>query len=635
MRNYTKIEQDGKIVLNYEDKHEFLYIEDLFKEYSDVSLIKSIDIPTKFDIDKLFNNIITIDIETSGLNLQKDRILAIGIYFKDKFLFLHKNERYILEKFVDFLNKILNTNNEYVLTGYNLFDFDLPFIIEKCKQYKINIPFVYDLDENGVIRTETVASTNGTVKAEPIQFKKIKCIKNNLKIIDTFHLVCRYDFVNRNLSGYNLKQVAKDFGFSDDNRVIVDRQKMLEIYQNDIESFKEYLRQDCEECHKIFCKLISPYYVISKIVNLELDTVSIKSTAFIWEKILSFYYLKSKTVNVQELKPDKKRKYVGGLVIANPGYFNHCAKIDVASLYPSIMLNYRIHSKKDVEGHALSWLKTLTEKRLELKALAKQGDENAKITQNGLKVLINSLYGFYGTGGYRFNDMDAAEKVTTMARKILTYMIYLIESNGGVIVEADTDGVIFSHSEPEKIHKIIQEKLYIYQFDLEWKDANVYVSNEKNYIVFLPDEKQIIKGGKWRGRDKEKLFTDVIIDLIKTRLENEELFDQKVKQIIKKLMTGDKEMFKYVVKTVRVSRTDKTLHKYGYKEGDRVTYCYRDFKNKILSFNEDEGYDFKYYCECFMECLKEISQNNNFSQQHIIIKPKKINSNNVQNTLFK
>lgn len=603
---FTVQEKNGKIVLSFGEKKQSLHVSDIFENYQDISLIKSVSINTDINIEKMLKYVVSLDIETTGFNAETDRVLAIGIYCNGKFRHFSGDEKKLLTEFNKWIQSV---KIPIILTGYNIFDFDIPFLIQRMKKH--NIKFVLSQENTEVM----VSSTNGIVKSEPLKFKKINCEKDNITLIDAFHLVCRYDFINRKLSGYNLKQVSVDLGVSVDNRVVVDRQNIQELYEKDKETFLKYLEHDCIECEKVFKKLILPYCVISKIVNISLDVTVIKSTAYIWEKIIENHYDKH---NLPE--PDQKKSYVGGLVIANHGYFKDCAKIDVASLYPNIMMNYRIHSKKDTEGYALSWLKTLTEKRLELKELAKKGDEKAKIIQSGLKVLINSLYGFYGTGGYAFNDMNAAEKITKMARKILTYMIFIIEEKGGVIVEADTDGVIFSHSEPEEVYKEVCERLSIYKFDLEWKNANVYVSDEKNYMVFLPDGKEIIKGGKWRGRDKEKLFTEVVIDLIKTKFIDDDLFDQKVKEIIKKLMTADKSMFKYLVKTVRVSRTDKTLHKYGYKEGDRVSYCYKDYKNKLLSFSEEEGYDFKYYCSCFMNYLKEISKNNRNNNS------KKINS---------
>lgn len=76
--------------------------------------------------------------------------------------------------------------------------------------------------------------------------------------------------------------------------------------------------------------------------RLPVSDVCVKSTAWVWEQILERHYGKSAMA-------DDKRDYIGGLVVAREGLFSPCCKIDVASLYPTIMLSYRIHSRKDTD----------------------------------------------------------------------------------------------------------------------------------------------------------------------------------------------------------------------------------------------------------------------------------------------
>ena len=107
----------------------------------------------------------------------------------------------------------------------------------------------------------------------------------------------------------------------------------------------------------------------------------------------------------------------------------------------------------------LSILYYLTRERLRLKELGKAGDLAAKQAEAALKVLINSLFGFYGTSGVGFNDMEAAALVTAYGRRILRFMIDVIEKAGGIQVESDTDGVFFSHTEPLLIFERLQNAL--------------------------------------------------------------------------------------------------------------------------------------------------------------------------------
>lgn len=114
------------------------------------------------------------------------------------------------------------------------------------------------------------------------------------------------------------------------------------------------------------------------------------------------------------LKPeaDHPVHYGGGNVeCITPGLHRNVAKIDISSLYPSIMLRFGICSRKDPEHQFLGVMQYMTQERLRLKQLAKGGNIQAHHEQNALKILINGSYGFLGTGGYTFNDYEAAAMV--------------------------------------------------------------------------------------------------------------------------------------------------------------------------------------------------------------------------------
>ena len=83
------------------------------------------------------------------------------------------------------------------------------------------------------------------------------------------------------------------------------------------------------------------------------------------------------------------------------------------------MLRYGICSRKDPEHRFLGVLEYMRSERLRLKALAKAGDKSASFQEKSLKVLINVSYGYFGMGGYGFNDYEAAALVTAYRRKIL------------------------------------------------------------------------------------------------------------------------------------------------------------------------------------------------------------------------
>jgi DNA polymerase elongation subunit (family B) len=398
-----------------------------------------------------------------------------------------------------------------------------------------------------------------------------------------------------------LKSVAAHFGVNQPDRPILTPEQILHAFRHDWETFKAYLMADLRETFALFSKLVTPYIAIAALTKLPIDQVVTRSTAWIWEQILERHYNETPT-------PDEKKRYEGGLVVSRKGLFYPCLKLDIASLYPTIMLAYMIHSRKDPEQFALRWLKTLTKQRLMLKAKAKAGDQNAQIMQEAMKILINSLYGFYGTGGYGFNDMTAAEKVTEIGRKVLTAMIAAVEDGGGLVVEADTDGLIFCYrnADPQSILQAVSAAIpQPFKVEMEWQEAVCFVSDDKSYIVLPKEGDPIIKGSKWRGRDKEAYLTKAIPTFVRLwALEGKDAALAFALQTLNEIRSG--QGWRWVVRSHRVGKGDKFLIEAGFKVGDVATYAYRDKKKSTISRQPEEGYDCLYYARQFGKIIKEV-----------------------------
>jgi hypothetical protein len=358
---------------------------------------------------------------------------------------------------------------------------------------------------------------------------------------------------------------------------------------------------DLRETYALFAKLIPPYVGVAALTELPLEKVAVKSTAWVWEKILERYYS-------QIPQAEEKRDFEGGLVVSRKGLWSPCLKIDIASLYPTIMLSYLIHSRKDTDQIALRWLKTLTRQRLELKAKAKAGDANAQILQEAMKILLNSLYGFYGAGGYPFNDMGAAAKVTEIGRKVLTLMIEAVEDAGGIVVEADTDGIIvcYRNADPQEILQAVTAAIPpVFKVEVERQEAVCFVSDDKNYIVLPKEGDPIIKGSKWRGRDKEAYLTQAIPTFMRLwATQGKDAALVFAKQVEDEIRTG--KGWRWVTRSHRVGKGDKFLIDAGFKVGEIATYAYKDKKHKIVAKDEREGYDCGYYAKQFSDLVKEV-----------------------------
>src|SRR6202030_1212364 len=123
----------------------------------------------------------------------------------------------------------------------------------------------------------------------------------------------------------------------------------------------------------------------------------------------------------------------------------HC---DVASLYPSIMLQFDCFPVTDelqIFRHLLTDLRNF---RLEAKARMRAEQDPTKqhhlqALQNTFKILLNSFYGYLGFAQGHFADFDAAARVTQIGRDLLKKMIEWLKARGAQVIEVDTDGIYF------------------------------------------------------------------------------------------------------------------------------------------------------------------------------------------------
>jgi len=81
------------------------------------------------------------DIETTGLDYTKDRITCIAMVDMEKsnpgWVFCHEDERLLLEAFL----KTLKSFGDCRLYGWNVYKFDLPFVLARCMHHNLDAYF--------------------------------------------------------------------------------------------------------------------------------------------------------------------------------------------------------------------------------------------------------------------------------------------------------------------------------------------------------------------------------------------------------------------------------------------------------------------------------------------------------------
>lgn len=496
-----------------------------------------------------------LDIETLGLDPERDRIIAIGIQLDGEppNLLSDPDEAKLLKSALAKLTKL----KPQLLIGHNHVLFDLPFIIKRCELHGIKYPFRRS-DRQQVM---SYASVHG----EPIRFYPVYW--RGVNIIDTYHLVGAEDKRTAKFTSYGLKDCAIQIGARSERRLELTHHQITDCWnRGEVETILEYLRYDLEDTKALADYLVPAIYYQSEVVPLPIQEIATASPAKIWEAILEAHYGRD---NLPQA--DEKLSYGGGYVACTPGLYRDCAKLDVSSMYPSIQLRYGLCSRKDSDRHYLAVLDYLRTKRLELKGLAKQtGEAIYKQRELALKILINGGYGFSGTGGYPFNCIPTAALVTAYGRKLIQLMIDTASCFGASIIEVDTDGIILSHAQPEAVFNAVQAALPEgIKIDLDWTGKDAFIPKMKNYMIISKDG-TVKATGEFRKRNRSELQRTFPVSFIKTYLESPEKAHDLYQRLRDEILAGEYPVEKLSI-TQKIPRGAKQLLELG-KPGELVTY---------------------------------------------------------------
>ena len=321
----------------------------------------------------------------------------------------------------------------------------------------------------------------------------------------------------------------------------------------------------------------------------------------------------------------------------------HC---DIASLYPSVMLQFDCFPATDqlqIFRHLLTDLRTF---RLEAKAKMRAEKDPAKqhhlqALQNTFKILLNSFYGYLGFAQGHFADFDAAARVTRIGRDLLKKMIEWLNARGAQVIEVDTDGIYFVPPENidlDDLQKNLAKELPPgIDVEIDEQFDAMFSYKAKNYALLTNDGDVIIKGGALKSRGLEKfqrVFLEEMIRLIMQGkpeavgdLRNQ--FERKIRNrewkidMLMKTDTLQDSLDKYRVKIAGSARNRAAAYELAlasgrnYKPGDQISYYVKATPKKVPAYeaaklasefdpqNRDENVD--YYIAKLDDLVKKFS----------------------------
>lgn len=564
--------------------------------------------------------VLSFDIETTGLDPETNSVLMIANTWRhsdghvERRLFTideYNSEKEMIYAWCNYVR----TCDPDVLVNHNILGFDLPFL----KRRAGNLPIGRG-SENAIF--SKYPSKCRKDQSQSYDYHDV--LVRGREIVDTFHLAIKYD-VAANYKTYRLKDIIRYEGLerrSSEEHLDFSKKSTAKIYKEFLdgnveqwERFKRYAEADADDSLALFDLMIPPYFYFCQSVPKTLQQVvsSGRSTG----NQINAFLIRSYLADKHSIpKASDTENFEGAISFGNPGIYKYVAKVDVASLYPSIIREYKVYDKlKDPKAYFLKMVEFFTDERLRNKKLAKDtNDRHFKDLEQAQKIIINSAYGFMGAPGLNFNSPANAALVTRHGRDILKKGIEWAESKGWQIVNADTDSFSFTpgHRFPQGAFKVWIEELNA-QFPekIRWEDDGTYITfvviKTKNYIMQEAKTGKLkIKGSCLKASNKEralqefidktvnllvddkrddvvKLYNDYAVDCFKVNKANIDKWVTK-KAITKNVMTKDRAN----ERKVREAYEREGL---SVQEGDKIfTYFKSDGSLGILE-HFDGDYD--------------------------------------------
>ncbi len=410
-------------------------------------------------------------------------------------------------KMLEELVRTIRQRDPDVIEGHNIFNFDLPYILARCALHGI----VPSLGRDGSVPRSFDSRTS--FAEHPFEYTVTEIAGRH--IIDTLLLVQSYDAVRRNMESYGLKYAAKYFGLSPADRTYIPGEKISWYWDNEPAALVAYALDDVRETAALSAHLSGSPFYLAQMLPYSYGAVARMGAAAKIESLLVREYLRQKHAIP---RPREGAQTTGGYTdIFLTGVLGPIVHADVESLYPSIMLMSAIAPATDDLGVFLGLLRELTGMLLETKrAMLREEDAIARsrldAMQSSFKILINSFYGYLGYGRALFNDHAKADEVTKTGQKFLRTMIAEIRSEGGKVVEVDTDGIFFVP--PAGVDSAGQESTFVAELSaklperitvaLDGRYRKILSYKMKNYALLGYDDRIRMKGSSLVSRSMEQ-----------------------------------------------------------------------------------------------------------------------------------
>ena len=554
------------------------------------------------------------------------------------------------------LTALIKERDPDVIEGHDLFRVHLPLLVARAKKLKTKLDWGRS---GGFLRSRP---SRLQIAEKTIDYPKFTI--DGRHFVDTFLLAQFYDVGMRSLAGFERTDVARHFDLCDSEQVSgLTGKELQRAYLGDSEMFQRRALCGVRETRALSDLLSPSYFIQAQIFPYNYQDVIVRGNATRINALFLREYFRQRH-SIPELP--MPRAFEGGYTdIFFTGVARNVWHCDVASLYPSIMLQFDCFPATDelqIFRHLLTDLRNF---RLEAKARMRAERDPARqhhlqALQNTFKILLNSFYGYLGFAQGHFADFDAAARVTQIGRDLLKKMIDWLNAHGAQVIEVDTDGIYFvppvdatprrvgngeetrrgaaSTIDIDNLQKDLAKELPTgIDVEIDEQFDAMLSYKAKNYALLTKDGDVIIKGGALKSRGLEKFQRVFLEEMIKMIMQGKPEaiadlrndFDRKIRNrewkidMLMKTDTLQDSLDKYRAKIAGSTRNRAAAYELAlasgrnYKPGDQISYYIKATPKKVAAYeaaklasdfdpqNRDENID--YYIAKLDDLVKKFS----------------------------
>jgi DNA polymerase, archaea type len=457
-----------------------------------------------------------LDLETTGLDAARDRVFLVAVRDPDGVTMTLEARGESAADEADLIARVaahVRARDPDVVENHNLHGFDLPFLAQRAQLLRVPLD-LGRLPGHGLRRR---GARRGIAAADGSDVR-LRYTVPGRELVDTLDAVRRHDFATRELPSHRLKDVARHLGLAEPDRELVPGADIHAVYRRDPERVRRYARQDVGEVAALARLLGGAAFALARMAPRRYERLADAGPATgVLDPMLVRAYLRAGRALPAPARGDGTQHTGAALHLFAAGVAARVVKADVASLYPSLMRQYRIGPAGDGLGALLAIVDRLVTLRLEAKASGRAAPPGSaerherEAMSAAMKLVVNSAYGYLGAVSLvRFPDVHAANEVTRRGRELLSRMCRELAARGVTLLEADTDGVYFAvpgHFTEADERRVVAEVAALLpplvKLELDGRHAAMLSHEPKNYALLGYDGALSLRGVAFRSSRAE------------------------------------------------------------------------------------------------------------------------------------